>query len=1154
MSDRSAKGQRPGAENEFERRVFDDEWRDLGGRHGKVARTDASRWGLALSGGGIRSASFAIGVLQALAGWRPDKPLEWEAGERQTHFGHDESGLLGRFDYLSTVSGGGYAGAFLREGLRGRASTKPGAPTEASDARTDPFSPERIAWLRRHSNFLAPEKRSVDLLALMARVVGPVVVILLQFLALLAGLVALPWVLLSIALGIGVDSALAPGILAIAVALIAIGIASGSSRREASSLPCSGMAALVTLLLLGTLWLAESTAALPTLLALPVALAACAFAFRRFRDQPSFAAVLAPFLPVLAGTLVFLWLAEIRAPDRIPHGARLCNWIFGPAVLAALLYLCAAWYQVMPGARLSNPTRDYWARTFAIVLAITFGWAAFAGFVVLAIPKIRDWAETSFPDAAAILSGLSWIATTLAGAWAAHRARSEQGSGRLVRVLLAVAPAVVLLGLLLMLGLGVHSMAQYYAGGPGDPSELVIKLCWSAGMLLSPWLLWLLLALLTDANAASHSAMYADRLERAFVRGPGAPDESPALKLGSAEFAPIHIVNTAVNLGSGSAQDWQDRRAASFILTPRWCGYLPPAGRAARRPDSGGAPVADPAASGSDLPAGDPMPDDRDASEYPILGDITLAQAVAVSGAAANPNAGAMFGAGARLLLTIFNIRLGWWVWNSRASVRLFRFPFGGGQLLRELSGAFDLRAAQLHLSDGGHFENLGLYELIRRRCRFIVVSDAGCDPARAFEDLGNAIRRCRIDFGAEIHIDVRALVPDERGHAARGCAVGRIFYADRTRGTLLYLKPTLTGNESADVLEYARAHPAFPHQSTADQFFDENQFESYRHLGEQQMKCALAALPRDKVGKPLEEEDWIDELGRVWAPPAPASTQFVDQAEMISSIFRRMAEDVDLHVLIDEFYPEWAQLRDIRESRHPVMAPSPKTFLFCQELIQMMENAYIALDLEKHHAHPDNAGWMNLFHHWSWSPHFRGTWVLTSSIFGARFRDFCRRVFDLDKLASMGLRELHVRGQMIGFQSDQLSRLEDPAFRLTGIEQDTLTQLMADIRTRFPQAEFSVRLFGFVPTESKDFVQVGLALLAREGGPWMLAGLRIRDHLRKLGHARSFQRKLVEAEVGCEAKYLASNYPEGVISDSQRERFAAVYRQWAQLRKPEPT
>ncbi len=107
-----------------------------------------------------------------------------------------------------------------------------------------------------------------------------------------------------------------------------------------------------------------------------------------------------------------------------------------------------------------------------------------------------------------------------------------------------------------------------------------------------------------------------------------------------------------------------------------------------------------------------------------------------------------------------------------------------------------------VHLSDGAHFENLALYELIRRHCRYVLVSDCGADPTVAFDDLGNALRRIREDFGVEISLDVSPLRPGPDGRSRQHVAVGTIHYSPTDRGILLYVKPSITGDEPPDVLQ----------------------------------------------------------------------------------------------------------------------------------------------------------------------------------------------------------------------------------------------------------------------------------------------------------------------------------------------------------------
>ena len=142
--------------------------------------------------------------------------------------------------------------------------------------------------------------------------------------------------------------------------------------------------------------------------------------------------------------------------------------------------------------------------------------------------------------------------------------------------------------------------------------------------------------------------------------------------------------------------------------------------------------------------------------------------------------------------------------------------------------------SSYVYLSDGGHFENLGLYEMVLRRCRHIVVLDSGADPAFSYEDLGNAVRKIRIDL--RIPIDFPDEYTQPMLQRKKRCAVGTIRYSEVDGlcpdGLLIYIKPMLLGDEPPDVESYAVAHPDFPHQSTANQWFDESQTESYRMLG----------------------------------------------------------------------------------------------------------------------------------------------------------------------------------------------------------------------------------------------------------------------------------------------------------------------------------
>src|SRR5436189_3051536 len=159
-------------------------------------------------------------------------------------------------------------------------------------------------------------------------------------------------------------------------------------------------------------------------------------------------------------------------------------------------------------------------------------------------------------------------------------------------------------------------------------------------------------------------------------------------------------------------------------------------------------------------------------------GGIHLGTCVAISGAAASPNAGYHTSTAVAFLLTLFNVRLGWWLGNP-ARFQKAKKPspaFGLPYLAVELFGLANTDKSFVNVSDGGHFENLGIYELVRRRCKYIICCYGCQDSAFAFEDLGNAIRKCRSDFGAEIEIDVKQILPGaETGRSRAHCAVGYI-------------------------------------------------------------------------------------------------------------------------------------------------------------------------------------------------------------------------------------------------------------------------------------------------------------------------------------------------------------------------------------------
>lgn len=603
------------------------------------------------------------------------------------------------------------------------------------------------------------------------------------------------------------------------------------------------------------------------------------------------------------------------------------------------------------------------------------------------------------------------------------------------------------------------------------------------------------------------------------------------------EKGPLPIVNTALNLVAGEDLAWQERKAASFVMTPLYCGYHVWDDGTPKNPESrilahGYRPTADPAKGGPAF-GSDPQP-------------LTLGSAFAISGAAASPNMGFRSSPSFAFLLTVFNVRLGWWLGNPRHKWTWTRsVPFTALlQLFRELTGKTQGRTRYVYLSDGGHFENLGLYELVRRRCRYVVVCDAGADPELEFDDLANAIRKCRADFGVDIEIDVGPLRHDsETGLSTWHCAVGTIHYSKNPdgaeQGLLLYVKASLTGDEPEDVLSYRRGDETFPHQSTADQFFDESQFESYRRLGHHIATEVLGrAVDRAQVddgngGERFQPETMWLALGEQWWSASRAKVgAFMRHATALDALYERQRASDALAFLDGQFYPEWPRLlhgSEMPEDLPPdtLWLPEPPGerragFYFCNSLTQLMENVYLDLDLEDEHDHPDNRGWMNLFKHWTWSGMFRVTWSISAATYGHRFQSFCRERLGLDL------------GQIEVASCLELDAEPGPAAVDAfdeGLEARGLTFL------NFFEREH-VRLFlRYASVAVRRVVQPELALYGVGGKPLLRFAFayaliddrghvvlyRVQDHLRRMGLGRRGLARLMESGLA-EARPLRAN------------------------------
>jgi hypothetical protein len=196
-----------------------------------------------------------------------------------------------------------------------------------------------------------------------------------------------------------------------------------------------------------------------------------------------------------------------------------------------------------------------------------------------------------------------------------------------------------------------------------------------------------------------------------------------------------------------------------------------------------------------------------------------------------------------------------------------FRWQVPPHVLLREMTMRLDEKRDFVNLSDGGHIENLATIELLRRRCKLIVIGDGECDPEMHFVGLATLLRTARIDLGIHIDINLDELRLNAERCSAAHLVIGRIIYpGEKEHGYLLYLKSSCTGDEDEVVGEYRHRSPTFPHETTADQFFTEGQFEAYRALGQHIGEGAIAMLAApgsDAAG--ISYAQFADGMAALW-------------------------------------------------------------------------------------------------------------------------------------------------------------------------------------------------------------------------------------------------------------------------------------------------
>ncbi len=537
-----------------------------------------------------------------------------------------------------------------------------------------------------------------------------------------------------------------------------------------------------------------------------------------------------------------------------------------------------------------------------------------------------------------------------------------------------------------------------------------------------------------DINLFSMQSLYRNRLARCYLGASNAvrrphpltgfdPDDDLVLSslmsstAAQPYWGPFPIINASINLLDQQGLSGRQRKAAPFVFTPISSGFEIPESYSAN--EGGGC--------GGYRPTAD----------YAFAdGGIQLGTAMAISGSASRNLD--YYSRSLNFLLNIFNLRLGAWFGNPAGKRWRQASPKAGLRyLLKDMFSRMDARSDFVYLSGGSYFEGLGIFELVKRRCRLVVVSDAGSDAKLMFQDLGNAIRRCRTELGIDIEINTEPVRLRDIGFSTWHCAIGKIRYdfVDRGAevGTLVYLKPTLTGDEPADLLHYRTLHPEFPLGMSGDLLFDEARFESYRHLGLHITKQVFEGALRqsddlDRSGQiGAHNEGVITALRERWTPASLAiKTHFTRHTAALDQIFERLRKDEKLRFLNVQIYPEWLSLMEhaVTPEAYPEVEhwlPSDaeeitQGFYFCNSLIQLMENVYLDLNLDQESDHPDNRGWLNLFKHWSWSGMFRVTWAISASTYGVRFQRFCER--------RLGLQLGEIRMETFSLSSDKLRTL----------------------------------------------------------------------------------------------------------------------------------
>lgn len=988
---------------------------------------DKNLFGICISGGGIRSGTFGLGVLQGLA----------------------EKGLLAKADYISTVSGGGYIGAWLQ----GLAYHDPAHYQDVLNPQREPgpSSKDPITFLRKYSNYLAPRNGlSLDALVIPLiwfrnMILNQTIIIsflMAVFIALLA-----PGALLH---QIATDAIPVPprallilaGLFTLAAVLkIGANLRRIVRREFAPADQSNAMGGKVVNEHVG-LWVAVPVfiSVLLVVLALTEKLLDSKTIFgevlplgflglyilvvllqwrggfvdcyvkqrKLVKDavHPAIAWLHVAWMPFFTTLLLIVMFSGISylTADWDPKTALGSHLVmaWGPPLYVLALIVGIGLHIGLMGRDFPDASREWLARLAALLVTLIGVWAvlfALAVFAPLGVAKLivlgKNWWLASGTSAWALSTIMSVLAGKSGKSGTPGNSPQPQQQSSTIDLIARFGPFIAIPGFLALVAFGtqllLHPMPwnaretflenfvdNYWTALPFD------SFSWRFPLVLLVLLVFIFVVLSwrVNINEFSMHYFYKNRLVRCYLgasatkermrdpfTGFDPKDDLPLAKLRHeagtqpGKRVPYPIINAALTVTAGSELATQERKALPWFFTPHYSGFFP-------------------ARSDEDRVAADPDSQPSYANTQLLGKGVALGTAMGISGAAANPNMGYHSSAQTAFLLTLFNVRLGWWLGNP-TKARAFKKAsptLALWWLARELFGFVDESSRFLNLSDGGHFENLGMYELVRRRCRYIIAIDGEADTDYRFESLGGAVRKCRTDFGIEIRIDPKPVTPPKDGFSRTHCIVGTIDYGrDEKPGHLLYLKASITADEPADVEEYRRENPQFPQQSTADQFFSESQFESYRRLG---LHVARTTFDHIDATQHYNLKAIFDRMEAQWLlpPPVPQGA-YAKHGEAYVEMLKTLSgfpSNLKLDEIVIENMPPWAKSDDGR-----------RKFFFYLQLLQLIEDVFVDLEFGSSYRwdHPATEGWRTIIQYWAEQPEMKEVWEKQKDNYGQPFR-----------------------------------------------------------------------------------------------------------------------------------------------------------------------